>query len=118
MSTAESWRLTPREYQARERVFESYLHRWARELATIANAPHFHRKDKKPYEPVDFVPTAAALAERQEKQKRERRDKQDLMFLQLHTQRKLTEEMVPEWARGPYMGNAPKLQGLPVLHGR
>ena len=116
MSTQESWALTPREFQAREKVHEAYMWRWAKQLAVIANAPHFHKKDNKAYESDDFFSTPEAIARRNVRLKQEQKDALDLMWMRQRMNRKIKEEDLPDVFRGPYKGSAPMI-GSGVMRG-
>ena len=100
MSTAESWQLTPREMEARAQVREMYVADWRAELR---NAPHFTREDKKPWTVDHFtkpqVSTGRTAAQ-------EASDKIALMKarMELGMALKGNPDMVPDWARGPYLG--------------
>ena len=100
MSTAESWSLTPREMEARAKVRETYVADWRAELR---NAPHFTREDKKPWTVEHFtnpqVSTGRTAAQ-------EAADQIALMKarMELSMTLKGNPDMVPEWARGPWLG--------------
>ena len=109
MSTEESWQLTPREFKAREKVHEAYLHRWAGLLAVVSNAPHFHKRDGKSYTADDYFDTPEARTRKAALAKAESRDQLDLMWMRQRMNRKLVESELPAWAQGPYRGNAEPL---------
>jgi hypothetical protein len=88
MSSAESWALTPREFEARNDVRRLYMAEWRTELR---NAPHFHRTDKKAWEPAHFLETKAPAGN----------DKAVMLMAQAELGL-LTEDKVPDWAKGPY----------------
>ena len=109
MSTAESWELTPREFQARAKVRQLYVADWR---AEVRNAPHFTREDKKPWnvdhflKPQSSVSTARTAAQ-------EMADQIALVKarMELSMTLKGNPDMVPDWAKGPYLG-PPKQKAL------
>lgn len=96
MSTAESWRLTPREFEARVKIRESYLAMWK---AETRNAPHFRREDKLPWQETHF------LDDPRKSPAEEARDRIALMKARMEMALvKQNPDIVPEWARAPYVG--------------
>lgn len=79
MSSTESWDFTPREFSARQQVFQEYReqeNRW-RAIAWVhtLNAPHFHKKNEQAYTLDDFI-----LSDQGEQRKiQAERDRVDLM---------------------------------------
>ena len=117
LSTEESWRLTPREFDALIKVFrdskDEETRRWIQLRVDILNAPHFSRKDKRAYQPYDFFDTSEARTMRLQAE----RDRIDLMRAERQDalitsktrdalKRKdrkgleaIEEEYIPSWAR-------------------
>jgi hypothetical protein len=99
MSTAESWALTPREFQARVEVRNVYEAIWR---AEIRNAPHFTKQDKTAWTPDDFLQTEESRMRKEQRKK----DARDLYMMNAHlaTLRKggPEPEGLPEWAKGTY----------------
>jgi hypothetical protein len=90
MSSAESWALTPREFEARNDVRRQYMAEWRTELR---NAPFFTRIDKKPWAPAHFLEAKAPAGF----------DKAATLMAQAEIALGLlTEDKVPDWAKGPY----------------
>lgn len=107
MSTAESWDLTPREFQARADVRLGYLALWRSE---IGNAPHFKHVDNRPWTPEDFLTTAEAEA----KKAQQKKDKYDLYMMQARLakmNKNRPPKDLPAWATGPYWRDAEAANG-------
>ena len=103
MTTAESWALTPREFQARVEVRNVYEAIWR---AEIRNAPHFTKTDKSAWTPDDFLQTEEARA----RQTQRKKDARDLYMMQARLA-KITKNGpepagLPDWAKGPYWKDA------------
>lgn len=98
MSTEESWRLTPREFDARVAVRERYMRLW---LTETRNAPHFTREDRKPWTTEHFGDAQGPAKSDADKLK----DQLAMMRAQMElSQLRSNPDMVPAWAKSPYMG--------------
>lgn len=106
MSTAESWNLTPREFDARNRVLSEFreqeIRRWVTDRVERLNAPHFFRKDKRAWTLEDFLGGGPKVSDIQAE-----RDRLDLArelaldkALSAKMQRKdFDDSGLPGWAR-------------------
>ena len=106
MTTRESWRLTPAEFDARFRVFRSFkdykTRRWCTDRVERLNAPHFQRKDKRAWTLEDFIPS-----DRPTKPVQSERDKLDLArelaydkaMSQRMQAKDFDDSFLPGWAR-------------------
>lgn len=101
MSTLESWSLTPREFEARHRIRETYM---AQQIAENRNAAHqLAKRDKTLWTANDFLETkqaneyrAAQLLKQSELAREKMREKQQVAAMKAGT---FDESTLPVWAR-------------------
>lgn len=89
--------------EARAKVREMYVADWR---AEIRNAPHLTREDKKPWTVEHFTKPHASTGRTGRTAAQEAADNVALMKarMELSMTLKGNPDMVPEWARGPWLG--------------
>ena len=101
MSTRESWRLTPREFEARRKVRETYM---AQQIAENRNAAHqLQKQDKSLWHPFDFLHTKEAIEHRAQKSQERNQMSREAMRGQSQAAAMkagtFDDSELPEWAR-------------------
>ncbi len=92
LSEERSWELTPREFHALQDVHTTALYRWAMQQASFYNA-HFRGKGEPAYEPEHFLGTKTRKV-------MSVKEKLEVQRVNLALE-KITEDDVPDWAKGP-----------------
>lgn len=91
--------LTPKEFEARQKVRQDYISLWMRETR---NASHFRREDKKPWTDANMFGNSQdsqkSAAQRLRDQMAFAKAQMELGML------KSNPSIVPDWAKGPYFG--------------